>query len=162
MGWFGSGYDDKYLEEHPLPEEELAVVDKLAKWLVNKWGSAGTMVGILVGESIKPANYIGSQALVFFEPIVQTLFNFKEYDTFRSALEKRQTLEILIRKIEEYDAIAQRREKAYKKWFKQEKKNWKWYQRYLGIFTPKFQVPEEVLNPPDLKDDGQSSAGSQK
>ena len=149
MGLFGGGFDVSNTGENALPEEEMAVVDKLARWLVNKWGSAGTMMGILVGESMKPANYIGSQVLVFFEPIVQTLFNIKEYDTFRSALEKRQTLEILVRKIEEYDAIAQRREKAFKKWYKQEKKKWKWYQRYLGVFTPKYEVPEEILNPPE-------------
>lgn len=149
MGLFGGNVDLPNGGKDALPPEELAVVDKLAKWLVTKWGSAGTMVGILVGESMKPANYIGAQALVFFEPIIQTIFNIREYDTFRSALEKRETLEILIRRIEEYDAIAQRREKAFKKWLKTEKKNWKWYQRYLGIFTPKFEVPDEVIKPPE-------------
>ena len=150
MGLFGTDLPND--GKDALPEEELAVLDKLARWLVTKWGSAGTMVGILVGESMKPANYIGSQMLVFFEPIVQTLFNIREYDTFRSALEKRESLEILLRKIEEYDAIEQRREKAFKKWLKQEKKKWKWYQRYLGIFTPKFEVPPEVLQSPSAEE----------
>jgi len=31
---------------------------------------------------------------------------------------------------------------------KVEKKKWKWYQRYLGLFTPKVKIPEEVLNDP--------------
>lgn len=155
MGLFGQGLNLPEGGENALPKEELAVIDKLAKWLVTRWGSAGTMVGILAGESMKPVNYIGAQTLVFFEPIIQTIFNFKEYDTFRCALEKRETLEILIQKIEEYDAIEKRREKAFKKWFKQEKKNWKWYQRYLGVFTPKFEVPPEVLKPPEPPDGAQ-------
>jgi len=48
--------------------------------------------------------------------------------------------------------VAARREKIYKKWYKQEKKKWKWYQRYLGVFTPKMEVPEEVRE--ELEDGG--------
>ncbi|MFQ6008563.1 MAG: hypothetical protein ACE5K8_06370, partial [Candidatus Zixiibacteriota bacterium] len=96
----------------------------------------------------KPLNFIGSQAMVFFEPIVQSLFNFKDYDTFRSALEKRESIEILLLKIEELDAVASEREKRIKKFLKAEKKKWKWYQRWLGIFPPKVQIPDDVLNPP--------------
>ena len=87
--------------------------------------------------------------LIFFEPIVQTIFNFKDYNAFRSALEKRESIEFIITCIEEYDAVALKREKAIKKWYRQEKKNWKWYQRYLGVLTPKVTLPDEVLNPPE-------------
>ncbi|HEX2897304.1 MAG TPA: hypothetical protein VHP63_04555, partial [candidate division Zixibacteria bacterium] len=87
---------------------------------------------------------ISSQAMVFFEPIVQSVFNFKDYDTMRVALEKRETLEILLVKIEKYDAISLEREKRVKKFLKEEKKKWKWYQRWLGIMTPKVELPEEV------------------
>ena len=111
-----------------------------------------TVPAIMFLESVKPLNYIGSQALVFFEPIVQTVFNLKDYDTFRMALEKRETLEILIQKIEALDAVSYDREKRVKKFMKKEKKNWKWYQRWLGLFTPKVEIPEEVLNPPEKKD----------
>ncbi len=65
------------------------------------------------------------------------------------ALEKRETMEIIILKIEHHDAIAHRREKRIKKFYKQEKKNWKWYQRYLGVFIPKIEYPPEVLNDPE-------------
>ena len=132
----------------PLPEEEEAVLDKLADKVV-KWGGGMTVTSILFLESVKPANFIASQAMVFFEPIIQSVFSIKDYDTFRCALEKRQTIEILIQKIEARDAIAQRREKALKKWYKIEKKKWKWYQRYLGILLPKVEPPEWVKNPPD-------------
>lgn len=125
----------------PIPQEENLVLDKLARKVVEK---RMTTPAIMFVESVKPLNFIGSQAMVFFEPIIQTIFNFNDYDTLRRALERRETLEILLRKIEKYDAIALRREKRFKKWLKRERKNWKWYQRYLGLFAPRFEPPDEI------------------
>ena len=143
MGFFSRGsveFPDP--EEKRLPEEEEAVLDKLAHKVVDKgW----TVVAILFLESVKPLNYIGSQTMVFFEPMVQTIFNFRDYETFRTALEKRETLEILLTKIEKYDAIALVKEKRLKNFLKTERKKWKWYQRWLGIATPKIELPEEIL-----------------
>lgn len=146
MGFFGGSSDNPASDDNRLTDEELAVLEKVARKAVDRgW----TVPSILFLESVKPLNYIASQALVFFEPIVQTLLNLKDYDTFRTALERRESVEVLIVKIEELDVVAQRREKAIKKFLKQEKKKWNWYQRYLGIFTPKVDYPEEVLNPPE-------------
>ena len=146
MSFLKGGADLPGPEKETLPEEEMAVLEKLARKTVDK---GMTVPAILFLESIKPLNFIGSQVLVFFEPIVQTVFNFKDYDAFRCALEKRESIEILITRIEAFDAVAQKREKAIKKWYKQAKKNWKWYQRYLGVFRPKVQIPDEILNPPN-------------
>ncbi len=146
MSFLKGGADLPRSEKEVLPQEEAAVLDKLARKTVEK---GMTVPAILLLESVKPLNFIGSQVLVFFEPIVQTVFNFKDYDTFRCALEKRESIEILITRIEAFDAVAQKREKAIKKWYKQEKKKWKWYQRYIGVFRPKVQIPDEILNPPD-------------
>jgi len=132
-------------EQPHLPEEEMAILEKVAHKVVERRMAVPAIIFL---ESVKPLNYISSQALVFFEPIVQTMFNFKDYDTFRSALEKRDSIEILIRKIESFDAVAYTREKRIKKFMKQEKKKWKWYQRWLGIFPPKVKIPDEILNPP--------------
>jgi hypothetical protein len=128
-----------------LPEDEDAVLEKLARKTVEK-GMA--VPAILFLESVKPLNFIGSQAMVFFEPIVQTVFNFKDYDTLRRALEKRTTIEFLLLKIEKHDAAALTREKRLKSYLREEKKKWKWYQRYLGIFTPTVNIPDEIVNPP--------------
>ena len=137
-----------------LPEDEEAVLEKLARKVVDKGMS---VPAILFLESVKPLNFIGSQTMVFFEPIVQTVFNFNDYDNLRAALEKRESIEILILRIEEYDAVAHKKEKAIKKWYKQEKKKWKWYQRYLGIFRPKYTVPDEILNPPEKSEKPEDS-----
>ncbi len=131
-----------------LAEDEDLVLAKLAGKVVDR---GFTVPAILFLESVKPLNYIGSQALVFFEPIVQSLFNFKEYDTFRTALEKRESIEVLIQKIEAMDAVALVKEKRLKAYIKEQKKSWRWYQRWLGVFTPKVDPPDSVLNPPDEK-----------
>lgn len=150
MGLFG-GVELPDPDKINIPEEENAVLEKLAKKVVDR---GMTVPAILFLESVKPLNYIGSQAMVFFEPVVQSVFNFKDYDTMRIALEKRETLEILLLKIEKFDAISLEREKRLKKFLKTEKKKWKWYQRWLGIMTPKVELPEEVT---DLKSTGEKT-----
>ncbi len=157
MNMFGRDENLLSRNENPLPPEEEAVLDKVAHKVVDR---GMTIPAILALESVKPLNYIGSQLMVFFEPIVQSLFNFKDYDNFRSALEKRATIEILLLKIEKYDAISVAREKRIKKYYKEQKKTWKWYQRYFGIFPPRVKIPDEVLNPPpEQETDGGTPSG---
>ncbi|MCK4605732.1 MAG: hypothetical protein KAU35_00405 [candidate division Zixibacteria bacterium] len=146
MSLFRSNLNLPDPEEKPIPAAEEAVLEKVARKVVEK---RMAVPAILFLESVKPLNFIGAQTMVFFEPIVQTVFNFKDYDTLRCALEKRETLEILLLKIEEYDADAHQRDKRIRKFLKVEKKKWKWYQRWLGVFTPRVQIPDEILNPPE-------------
>lgn len=145
MSLFGSDSKLPSPDQNPLSPDEDAVLEKLARKVIQR-GMA--IPAILFLESVKPLNFITSQVLVFFEPIVQTVFNFKDYDNFRTALEKRQSIEILLLKIEEYDSIDLAREKRIKKYMKAQKKDWKWYQRYLGLFAPRVKIPEEILDPP--------------
>lgn len=144
MSFWRGGTELPESPDKALAPEQEAVLEKVARKVVDK-GMA--VPAILFLESVKPLNFIGSQVLVFFEPIVQTLFNFKDYTTFRETLERRESIEILLRKIEAHDAVAFDRNKRIKKYLKQERKKWKWYQRYLGVFTPKVQIPDEVVKP---------------
>lgn len=96
-------------EPEPLTEREAAIMHKIAAKVV-EWKM--TVPAILFLESVKPLNYIGAQAMVFFEPFVQALFNIAEYDTFREMMERRENVERLLQKIEELDAEAMAREKA--------------------------------------------------
>ncbi len=157
MGLFGTNTPDP--SEKPLPEEEDRVLEKLAKKVV-EWRMA--VPAIMFLESVKPLNFIGSQAMVFFEPIVQTVFNFRDYDTLRTALERRQTIEILLLKIEAYDDEAMAREKRVKRYLKEQKKQWSWVQRWIGIGRPRVQIPEDVINPPaeDQPEDDNSNSRS--
>ncbi len=53
--------------------------------------------------------------MVFFDPIVRSIFNFKEYNEVRLALEHRENVELLLRKIEAYDADFRRELKEKKR-----------------------------------------------
>ncbi len=137
--------DDK---KPPIPAEEDAVLEMLAVKVI-QWRMA--IPAILFLESVKPLNYIGAQAMVFFEPMVQTIFNFKDYDTFRVAMERRENIENLLQKIEKYDAVQFQYEKELKKFIRAEKKKWTWYQRYFGLARPKIILPDNLRNSPFAK-----------
>jgi len=106
----GQPKDEKKGSE--LTDYEKAILDKLAKKVIH-WKMA--IPAIIALESVKPLNYIGSQTMVFFEPIVQSIFNITDYDTFRQMMERRETIEDLLKRIEYFDAIAIRKEKLFKK-----------------------------------------------
>jgi len=84
-------------------------MDRFARKVV---GWRMTAPAILFIESAKPLSFLGNQALIFFQPIVQSIFNFKTYDEFIEVLEDRHNLEYLLRRIEEFEAeyIAKQRE----------------------------------------------------
>jgi hypothetical protein len=133
-------------EKEPIPPEEDAVLEKVAKKVV-QWQMA--VPAIMFLESVKPLNFIGAQAMVFFEPIIQSIFTIKDYNTFRVALERRENIENLLQKIEAQDAIAYKKEKLYKKKLKIERKKWKWYQRYFGINRPRIEIDPAELEAPE-------------
>ena len=109
--WFESREEtrDKTPE---LSEREAEILHKLAAKVV-EWKM--TVPAILFLESVKPLNYIGAQAMVFFEPFVQTLFNLRDYDLFREMMERRENVENLLLKIEELDAEQLANERTAKK-----------------------------------------------
>ncbi|HEX9750268.1 MAG TPA: hypothetical protein VGB22_03110 [candidate division Zixibacteria bacterium] len=107
--------------ETPLSAEEDQLMTRLADKVV-QWKM--TVPAILFLESVKPLNYVGAQALVFFEPFVQTIFNFKEYDTFRIMMERRENMERLLQRIEQVDAEALERERAARRVRRRSGRSW--------------------------------------
>jgi hypothetical protein len=53
--------------------------------------------------------------MAFFEPFVQAIFSWKDYDEVRTMMEERGTVERLLQRIEQLDSEAQEKEKALKK-----------------------------------------------
>ena len=120
-------------------QAEAEIMQRLAAKVV-EWQM--TVPAILFLESVKPLNYIGAQAMVFFEPFVQTLFNLKDYDTLRIMMEKRENVELLLLKIEELDAEALRKERDAKAARRAARgRRWWW------PFGPKSQTPESPPGP---------------
>ncbi len=150
MSWFsksGLSENEEQLPKEQRPEDEERVIDTLA---VNVVERRMTPVALMAIEAHRPFNYIASQAMIFaspiLDPLVEIIFNYKDYDVLRRAMERRENVEYLMLKIESYDAFAQVYDKKLKKFLKAEKKNWKWYQRWLGIATPKMSPPDDLKN----------------
>lgn len=81
-----------------LPPEDAALLDAVAQRVVRY---RMEVPAVLFLESVRPMNFIGSQALVFFAPLVQAIFAMPQYERFAKLLEERDNLEILARRIEE-------------------------------------------------------------
>jgi hypothetical protein len=107
------GNDSSYLEEFALSDERRdELVEKVARAVVDRNMAAPAIFFL---ETMKPLSFIGSQAMVFFDPIVRSIFDFKQYNEVRLALEHRENVELLLQKIEAYDADFRRELKEKKK-----------------------------------------------
>jgi hypothetical protein len=62
-----------------------------------------TPVAVVMLESSKPLSFVGSQLMVFFQPIVTSLFPFRQYDEVAALLEERANVEALIQMIEKLE-----------------------------------------------------------
>lgn len=62
-----------------------------------------TPVAIVMLESSKPVSFVGSQVMVFLQPIVTSVFPFRQYDEVAALLEERSNVELLIQKIEQLE-----------------------------------------------------------
>ena len=99
-------------------EEHRETMDRFAAKVVD-WRM--TAPAIMFLESSKPLSFLGNQALVFFEPIVQSIFNFKSYDEVAEILEDRENIDYLLCKIEELDAERRKTEREGKTKRREEK-----------------------------------------
>ena len=106
-------FDDRFTEE----DDEL--IEKVARKVVNM---RLTVPAIFLLESSKPLAFLGGQLLVFLEPFIQTLFNFKRYQRFAFLMENRDNWERLLRRIEDMEEEAKQREKEEKREKKKKKK----------------------------------------
>jgi hypothetical protein len=79
------------------PERKAELFGKVAQKIVDM---RLTPVAIVTLESVKPLTFIGSQLMVFFQPIFTAVFPFKQYDEFAALLEERSNVEELIQVVE--------------------------------------------------------------
>jgi hypothetical protein len=83
------------------PERRDELIGKIARAIVER---SLTAPAIFFLESTKPLSFIGSQVMVFFDPLVRSIFNLRAYNDVRLALEERENVELLLAAIESYDA----------------------------------------------------------
>ena len=85
-------------DEQQRTDRQREVLQKVADKLLERRMEAPA---IMLLESVKPLSFIASQGLVFLGPLLQVLLSVKDYDTFAEALESRENVEWLIRRLEE-------------------------------------------------------------
>lgn len=82
------------------PEDE-ALLDRIAAAVV-RWGMEVPAIFLL--ESAKPLSFLGGQFLHFLSPIANSVLDGRELDRLALLLERRETVEELILRIERTDA----------------------------------------------------------
>ncbi|MDH5187092.1 MAG: hypothetical protein OEW70_08530 [candidate division WOR-3 bacterium] len=81
-------------------ERKTEIIHKIAQKVVEL---RLTTIAIVMLESSKPISFLGSQLMIFFQPIFTSIFPFTQYDEFAALLEDRKNVEILIQEIERLD-----------------------------------------------------------
>ena len=84
-------------EPEPLSPEDRVLLERMAGWLA---GRRLTVPAVLFLESVKPLHFVGSQMLVFFEPMVHAFTAGKEYTRFARLMEDSDALEAFLVMIE--------------------------------------------------------------
>jgi hypothetical protein len=84
----------------PRTPEDDVLLDRIAAGVV-RFGM--TVPAIFLLESSKPLSFVGGQFLHFLSPIVHSIFDARELDRVAVLLERRDTMEELIVRIERRD-----------------------------------------------------------
>ena len=98
--------------ELPLAPEDEALLERLAGRVVEL---RLDVPAILALEGGRPLSLVAGQTMVFFEPLVQSLFRFPDYRRFSALIERREALDHLLRRIEARAEEARERRRAASK-----------------------------------------------
>jgi len=79
------------------PDEDEALIARIADQIVRR---RLAVPAILFLESVKPLNFVGSQLMVFMDPILKLVTTIPDYERLAKLLEERGSIERLIQAIE--------------------------------------------------------------
>jgi hypothetical protein len=80
-------------------------------------------------ESVRPLNYVGSQVMVFFAPMVRVFFGLPEWDELREVLERRESIGYFLDLIEKKEGdVLEEEQRA-----RQERKETRKKRKSVGI-----------------------------
>lgn len=84
--------------ESSLGDDDRAFLDELADGIARR---RLTPAAVFFLESVKPLGWLGSQALLFFRPLVALIWpDPQKWDRLQRLLEQRGTIELLLRRLE--------------------------------------------------------------
>lgn len=86
-------------EGQPLSDEDVALLERVADAVIRRRMAAPTLLFL---ESMGPMNFLGSQALHFFTPLLDIVFPQRDIERVALLLERRDTLARLAAIIESH------------------------------------------------------------
>jgi hypothetical protein len=99
LRWLKHAFATRPAQAELTPEQQ-SVVDRVCHGVVARKMTAPALAFL---EMSRPMNYIGSQAIHFFTPILSALVDTKAIEVFASVLERRDAVEILCTRIEQIE-----------------------------------------------------------
>ncbi len=84
-------------DKSKLDQEKLEILDQLADFVVKR---KLDIIAVFMIESTRPLHYLGAQAVIFFEPFLNIIFDNKKILLFREAMEESQYVDYLLDRIE--------------------------------------------------------------
>ena len=100
-------------------DKALEKIEKIARYIVNKrMGSAA----ILTLESLRPLNFIASQAMYVLEPFAEIFVDQNSYEEFALLIEDQKYVKLLIKRIDELDAELHKKLRAQNKLIKERRR----------------------------------------
>lgn len=96
-------------DERGFGPEDQALFDRIADRIARR---RLTVPAVFFLESSKPLSFVGSQALVFFEPFLRSVVSVPAYERFVALMEERENVERLIQSIERRDGELVQEDKA--------------------------------------------------
>ena len=89
--WWAHAFATENREEFASADRQL--VERLARFVVRR---RMTVPVLMVLETGRPLNFIGSQFLAFLAPFLTLIFSQTEYDRFVRLLDKRKSVDLII------------------------------------------------------------------
>ncbi|MCL4234837.1 MAG: hypothetical protein KJ042_09995 [Deltaproteobacteria bacterium] len=126
-GFWKNAFAVETADEAEFTDAERDLARRVARKIVDR--GLG-LPGLLFIESARPLNFVGSQALAYFEPIVRGLVDWDDYTRFRVMLERRGSVELLLGAIETAEAeradeISRARRDKEPGWFTRRWREWR-------------------------------------
>lgn len=99
--WLKKAFAVPKPEEFVPTERQVAITDRVCQEVVRRHMSTPAMIFL---ETFRPLNYLGSQVLHFFQPIVSAVLTTDGYQVFTEFLENRGSVDYLCRRIEHFES----------------------------------------------------------
>lgn len=132
MSLYGPGLDPEDFQKD-TPEDYDKLCRKIAKKIVER---DLTVPAVMFLESIKPVSFLGSQMLVFANPVISLIVQTGEYYRFVRMIEDRDNIEKLAVAIEEENAEAFKLKQEARKLRKSKKKKRSFFRKLFRL-SPK-------------------------